>query len=105
MFIFKVHVNKNISIAKAISSPQPPSQQFCLVFITLILTPEKPNEIRWQDFHYLSLNVFRAVGERSKLPLVQPLENQLDTALYFLGKLENENEKALKPAKITLKSP
>lgn len=46
-----------------------------------------------------------AVSEQSKHPLVQPLENQLDTALYFLGKLENENEKALKPAKITYKNP
>lgn len=31
---------------------------------------------------------------------MQPLENELDTALHFLGQLENENEKALKPAKM-----
>ena len=36
---------------------------------------------------------------------MQPWENQLDAALHFPGKLGNENEKPLKPAKITTKIP
>lgn len=74
-------------------------------FIRLILTHKKPREIGRQDVEQLSLVPLGAADEGSQLPHMQPLENQLDTALQFGGELENKHKKALKPAKITYKKP
>lgn len=100
MLILQVRINKTISIAKA---TLPHAQCFCPAFIRLIFSSGKTTR-PWQwDFQQLRLMSSELQVNKAN-PQMQPLQNRLDSALHFLGQLENETEKAWRPAKIAYTS-
>lgn len=94
--ILQVRVNKTITIAKA---TLPHAQCFCPAFIRLMSSSWKTKRPWQRDFQQLRLMSSELQVNKAN-PQTQPLQNRLDSALHFLGQLENETEKAWRPAKI-----